>query len=294
MPVQYGGGLRTREAVDAALAAGAERVILGTAAFTDPELLRAALHTHGAERVLVSVDVRGGLRRDARLAVDDRRAGQRGDRSPARAGRAPLRLHEHRPRRDARRSRPRGGAVGAAEQRATGSVILLGRHRRARAPAGACELRRLRCLDGVIVGKALYEQRFTVAEARCRRSPADRLAGDRYGERVHFKRVIPCLDVDGGRVVKGVEFLDIRDAGDPVELAATTTARAPTSWCSSTSRPRTRSARRSPSSRARRPTTCSCRSRSAAASARSPTPRRCSTRARTRCRSTPPRWSARS
>ena len=37
---------------------------------------------------------------------------------------------------------------------------------------------------------------------------------------VHFKRVIPCLDVDRGRVVKGVEFVDIRDAGDPVELAA--------------------------------------------------------------------------
>jgi imidazole glycerol-phosphate synthase subunit HisF len=37
---------------------------------------------------------------------------------------------------------------------------------------------------------------------------------------MHFKRVIPCLDVDGGRVVKGVEFVDIRDAGDPVELAS--------------------------------------------------------------------------
>jgi len=37
---------------------------------------------------------------------------------------------------------------------------------------------------------------------------------------VHLKRIIPCLDVDSGRVVKGVEFLDIRDAGDPVELAA--------------------------------------------------------------------------
>jgi imidazole glycerol-phosphate synthase subunit HisF len=37
---------------------------------------------------------------------------------------------------------------------------------------------------------------------------------------VHFKRVIPCLDVNAGRVVKGVEFVDIRDAGDPVELAA--------------------------------------------------------------------------
>lgn len=34
------------------------------------------------------------------------------------------------------------------------------------------------------------------------------------------KRVIPCLDVDRGRVVKGVKFVDIKDAGDPVELAA--------------------------------------------------------------------------
>jgi cyclase len=37
---------------------------------------------------------------------------------------------------------------------------------------------------------------------------------------VHYKRVIPCMDVDAGRVVKGTRFLDIRDAGDPVELAA--------------------------------------------------------------------------
>ncbi|HEX7027826.1 MAG TPA: HisA/HisF-related TIM barrel protein, partial [Gammaproteobacteria bacterium] len=33
------------------------------------------------------------------------------------------------------------------------------------------------------------------------------------------KRIIPCLDVDNGRVVKGVNFVDIRDAGDPVEIA---------------------------------------------------------------------------
>ena len=33
------------------------------------------------------------------------------------------------------------------------------------------------------------------------------------------KRIIPCLDVDRGRVVKGVQFVDIRDAGDPVEVA---------------------------------------------------------------------------
>jgi imidazole glycerol-phosphate synthase subunit HisF len=36
---------------------------------------------------------------------------------------------------------------------------------------------------------------------------------------MHTKRVIPCLDVDGGRVVKGTGFVDLRDAGDPIELA---------------------------------------------------------------------------
>ena len=34
------------------------------------------------------------------------------------------------------------------------------------------------------------------------------------------KRIIPCMDVDAGRVVKGVQFLDLRDAGDPVEVAS--------------------------------------------------------------------------
>ena len=37
---------------------------------------------------------------------------------------------------------------------------------------------------------------------------------------MHAKRIIPCLDVDHGRVVKGVNFVDLRDAGDPVECAA--------------------------------------------------------------------------
>ena len=60
VPVQYGGGLRSLEAIQDALAAGAQRVILGTAAFTEPELLDAALDAHGPERVLVSVDVRDG------------------------------------------------------------------------------------------------------------------------------------------------------------------------------------------------------------------------------------------
>ena len=37
----------------------------------------------------------------------------------------------------------------------------------------------------------------------------------------HTKRIIPCLDIDGGRVVKGINFVDIKDAGDPVEVRKT-------------------------------------------------------------------------
>ena len=62
-----------------------------------------------------------------------------------------------------------------------------------------------RRLAGAVVGKALVD------------GPDRGGGGD---GRVRTVRVIPCLDVDGGRVVKGVRFVDLVDAGDPVELAA--------------------------------------------------------------------------
>jgi cyclase len=50
------------------------------------------------------------------------------------------------------------------------------------------------------------------------------------------KRIIPCLDVAKGRVVKGVNFVNLRDAGDPVEVARRYDAQEPTSWPFLTSR----------------------------------------------------------
>ena len=58
-PIQVGGGLRDAASVAAVLEAGAERVVIGTAALRDPEFLAAALDAHG-ERVVVSVDARRG------------------------------------------------------------------------------------------------------------------------------------------------------------------------------------------------------------------------------------------
>ncbi len=58
-PIQVGGGLRDAESVASVLDAGAERVVIGTAALRDPEFLAEALEKHG-ERVVVSVDARDG------------------------------------------------------------------------------------------------------------------------------------------------------------------------------------------------------------------------------------------
>jgi phosphoribosylformimino-5-aminoimidazole carboxamide ribotide isomerase len=59
VPLQAGGGLRDLEAIEALIDSGAERVVLGTAALTDRELLRDAMETYG-ERIIVSVDARKG------------------------------------------------------------------------------------------------------------------------------------------------------------------------------------------------------------------------------------------
>jgi phosphoribosylformimino-5-aminoimidazole carboxamide ribotide isomerase len=59
VPVQVGGGMRTHEDIDEVLELGASRVILGTAAATDPAFVRRAVEEH-AEAIVVAIDVRGG------------------------------------------------------------------------------------------------------------------------------------------------------------------------------------------------------------------------------------------
>ncbi len=69
----------------------------------------------------------------------------------------------------------------------------------------------LKCADGVIVGRALYDGSIP---SRVLGSFLDELHNSRL-----VKRIIPCLDVKNGRVVKGVKFKNLRESGDPVELA---------------------------------------------------------------------------
>ena len=61
IPVQVGGGVRTLEAAQTLLGIGADRVVLGTAAVQDPDLVARLCNEHGGERVVVAVDARDGL-----------------------------------------------------------------------------------------------------------------------------------------------------------------------------------------------------------------------------------------
>jgi phosphoribosylformimino-5-aminoimidazole carboxamide ribotide isomerase len=59
VPVEVGGGIRDRASAEALLRAGVERVVIGTAAVKNPELVADLIAAHGSERVVVSLDARG-------------------------------------------------------------------------------------------------------------------------------------------------------------------------------------------------------------------------------------------
>jgi phosphoribosylformimino-5-aminoimidazole carboxamide ribotide isomerase len=162
VPVQYGGGLRSSQAVSDALQAGAARVILGTAVFAQEGLLERALAEHGPERVLVSVDVRGGCVTTAgwtettaittEAVVDS--LSERGARE----------LVFTNVDRDGMLEGPDLEEVRRVAQAVKGSLIYSGGIGQLSDLDGLAALGES-SLEGVIVGKALYERRFTVAEA---------------------------------------------------------------------------------------------------------------------------------
>ena len=162
VPLQVGGGLRTIEDVRAAVAAGAARVILGTAAYRDIDLLDAAVAELG-NRLIVSIDARGGHlalsgwteQTEIPIAEVIERLGARGVR----------RFVYSSIERDGTLEGPDLEGAKQVAEVIRGTFIYSGgvsaiEHLRALA-----ELRQVN-LTGVIVGTALYEGRFTVAEGQ--------------------------------------------------------------------------------------------------------------------------------
>jgi phosphoribosylformimino-5-aminoimidazole carboxamide ribotide isomerase len=165
VPVQVGGGLRDFEAVTAALEAGADRVVLGTAALAEPELVVSLAAEHG-ERIVVGVDARHG-----HVAVE-------GWERETQA--VPVSTVAHLAGRGVRRFvftpvEVDGTLGGPALQELEGVSRTASEFGAKLIYSGGVgsldDLRALReaaldSLEGVIVGRALYEGRFTVSEGQ--------------------------------------------------------------------------------------------------------------------------------
>ena len=162
VPVQFGGGLRSLDSVSAALAAGAERVILGTAAYTDVDFLDDVLAAHG-DRVVVSVDVRGGRVASAGWTQQTEMEAAAVIEHLQRRG--VKRLVYSTIERDGMLTGPDLDEVRRVAEAVRGTFIYSGGIGTLEDLAALASLRQVN-LTGVIVGKALYERRFGVAEAQ--------------------------------------------------------------------------------------------------------------------------------
>jgi phosphoribosylformimino-5-aminoimidazole carboxamide ribotide isomerase len=162
VPVELGGGLRSIASIRRALKAGVARVVLGTAAFTDPELLDEALSAF-TSRILVGVDVRGG-----RVSVSG------WTRETQTSGEDAVRLMQQRGvtrfvytnvDRDGMLEGPDLDEVRRIGEAVRGRFLYSGGISSLDDLRGLRELRLVN-LAGVISGKALYEGRFGVAEGQ--------------------------------------------------------------------------------------------------------------------------------
>jgi phosphoribosylformimino-5-aminoimidazole carboxamide ribotide isomerase len=162
VPVQLGGGLRDSKKVEEAFSSGAERVVLGTAAVRDPEMAEAIAAAHG-DRVVASVDARAGKvaaegwTQESELGATD---------VVAELSRRGIRRFVYTPVDvDGLMEGPDLDSLGEVAEATESELIYsggIGSLDDLSAVAGLG----LENVEGVIVGRALYEQRFTIAEAQ--------------------------------------------------------------------------------------------------------------------------------
>jgi cyclase len=203
--IQIGGGIRSIETIEDLINRGTDRIILGTIAFDDNKLLK-ILSKQYRNQIVVALDSSNGTIRtkgwqyDTNLDIfevlsklenfgiqdfivtdimkDGTSTGLNSDLF--------LELKK--------KKKPNTRII------ASGGISNINDVERA-----------LKCADGVIVGKALYNGNIP-----------SRVLGsflDKFHSSQLVRRIIPCLDVKNGRVVKGIKFKNLRDSGDPVELA---------------------------------------------------------------------------
>lgn len=206
MPIQIGGGIRNFTDAKKYLDKGIQRLILGTSVIENLGLLQKIVKEYDSSRVIVSLDIFEeniavkGWREVTKISLWEVLEDLK------KIGIKMIILTDI--KRDGMLDGPNFDLIQKVMQKGI-EVIVAGGVSRIE------DIRKLKNLNvyGAIIGKALYEGRIDLAEAvnrgRVSLNSNSNLA----------KRIIPCMDIKDGRVVKGVNFVGLKDAGDPVELA---------------------------------------------------------------------------
>lgn len=212
--IQTGGGLRSLKDIQATLDAGAEKIVVGTLLFSKPDLVRSALTLFGPRRFIAALDVKGrevrthGWREGSGCDIDAacRLAQEMGIREilvtdvalDGMEGGPNVELY-------------RGLRMRFPELMITASGGVRDSH-------DVEALAQVPC-DAVVIGKALLNGSVMLKELLEAYPQGSEWQGIIPTGNGLAIRIIPCLDIDEGRVKKGTSFQNLRDAGDPVELA---------------------------------------------------------------------------
>jgi cyclase len=192
--IQNGGGIRTFDDAEKILNSGVKRIILGTSALENPELVKKLIFTFGSDRIVVSLDAKDGIvmingwMKNCNLTLE----------------KALKRLKSTGLKILIFTDIKQDGMLKGINQETIKKVLNKGF--KVIIAGGVTSMEDVKQLEklgayGCIIGKALYEGKIELPKL-------NNLA----------KRIIPCMDIKDGRVVKGTNFINLKDAGDPVKL----------------------------------------------------------------------------
>ncbi|MBT3865415.1 imidazole glycerol phosphate synthase subunit HisF [Candidatus Peregrinibacteria bacterium] len=198
LAIQTGGGIRTFEDAEKILNSGIKRVILGTSALANPKLVKDLVSKFGADRIVVSIDAKDGIvmikgwieKSDLTLEEAFEKLKDTG-----------LEIIIFT---DVKRDGMLKGINPENIKKVLNKgfkIIVAG------GVTTQEDIDQLETLNvyGCIIGKALYEGKINLPNPNPKPNTLS-------------KRIIPCMDIKEGRVVKGTNFINLKDAGDPVEL----------------------------------------------------------------------------
>ncbi len=199
LTVDFGGGIKTEEDIRKAFDAGAAMVTVGSIAVTHPELFLSWLEQFGADRLILGADVRNG-----KISINGWKEDSTEDLTTFLKKYITHGVKNVLCTEISKDGTLQGPAFGLYRDimRAYPQLHLI-------ASGGVSSADDIRQLDhegvpAVVFGKAFYEGRIDIGRLDLPRGLA--------------KRIIPCLDVKDGMTVKGTNFVNLRQAGDPVEL----------------------------------------------------------------------------